>query len=72
MDALDDIKSKGRQGKAVINMSFVYELNNKLPDRFFRLFRELDRSSIPSIAALTHCFLLKGTSYRSLTRRTSS
>ncbi|KAF9884747.1 hypothetical protein FE257_001309 [Aspergillus nanangensis] len=55
MDALDDIKSKGRQGKAVINMSFVYELNNKLPDRFFRLFRDLlqklDAENVVLVAA---------------------
>ncbi|KAL2836430.1 peptidase S8/S53 domain-containing protein [Aspergillus pseudodeflectus] len=55
MDALDYIKSKGRQGKAVINMNFVYELNNKLPDRFFRLFRDLlqklDAENVVLVAA---------------------
>lgn len=40
LDVLDDVKNKNRQGKAVINMSFSYRLNARLPPMYFIFFRE--------------------------------
>ncbi|KAJ5963523.1 uncharacterized protein N7479_003399 [Penicillium vulpinum] len=41
LDVVDDVKSKNRQGKAAINMSFSYKLTNRLPPMFFIWFRWL-------------------------------
>ncbi|KAL5050617.1 peptidase S8/S53 domain-containing protein [Aspergillus fruticulosus] len=61
---LDDIKRKNRQGKAAINMSFSYTLDNGLPPRFFRLFRrllqKLDEQGVVVVAsANNHSHIMK-------------